>query len=279
MRFNDYLHSKLAGKIPRGVGLPSGFTLVGHVVLVELKRELWDIATLIGNAILGYDKRFRSVAAKTGPTYGTFRTPDYTLIAGDSRTITCHMENDTRFWLDPLRITFSAGNKGERIRLPLEIESGDTVVDMFSCVGQFALPIANRCDRVNVIAIEMNPEAFGYLVKNIHVNGVRKKVQAIFGDCRSVIPKRRANRIVMGYLHDTVDFLPFALSALSSNGGTIYMHQALPEHMISIVCNTINTYCESSRFKSEVSVRKIKKYAPRVFHYGFDIEIESRGRN
>ncbi|MHA1958826.1 MAG: class I SAM-dependent methyltransferase [Candidatus Thorarchaeota archaeon] len=275
MQFKKFLHSRLTDSIPNGVPLPSGFRLVGHVVLVDLEDQLWEFAGLVGETILEYDKRFRSVAAKTGPTSGICRRPSYRVIAGEKRTVTCHIENGIRYELDPLRITFSEGNKGERIRLPSKIEPGDLVVDMFACVGQFTIPIAIACDNVRVIAIEIDAEAFHFLTRNVRSNRIGNRVRTILGDCRIAHPKKRANRIVMGYLHNTVDFLPMAMDTISTEGGTVYMHESLPKHMIDSRCNTIDTICESVGFKSDISVRKIKEYAPGVSHFVFDIEIES----
>jgi tRNA G37 N-methylase Trm5 len=78
----------------------------------------------------------------------------------------------------------------------------------------------------------------------------------------------------MGYLHDTIDYLPAALDTLSSNGGWIHLHTTIPESSIEINCNTISTISTKVGYSSVVNVRKIKHYSPGIVHYVFDIELE-----
>jgi tRNA wybutosine-synthesizing protein 2 len=171
-----------------------------------------------------------------------------------------------------MRLTFSGGNRRERISLPQKVQSHEYVVDMFACVGQFGLHIACQTG-ARVTAIEINPEAFGLLEENIQTNGVQDHMDALLGDCRVVHPMDVADRIVMGYLHDTVEFLPAALDTLSSNGGWIHLHAIIPEKEIKSYCNTISTISHDAGYLSTVHVRKIKHYSPGIVHYVFDIEL------
>ena len=228
MRYREFLRARLKDIIPSALSVPSGFHVVGHVALVHLSSALMEYAAFIGEATLDYDHRLKSVAVRTGPTTGIERRPAYKVVAGSRNTITMHIENKIRFKFDPIRMTFSGGNKGERIGISRRINPGEYVVDMFACVGQFALHIAKRND-VNVIAIEINPEAYEFLVENIEMNELEDKVTAILGDCRVVHPTHVANRVIMGYLHDTETFLPYALETLVKEGGIIHMHKAVSE--------------------------------------------------
>ncbi|MCK5152520.1 MAG: class I SAM-dependent methyltransferase family protein, partial [Candidatus Thorarchaeota archaeon] len=92
-------------------------------------------------------------------------------------------------------------------------------------------------------------------------------------DCRVVHPVNSADRVVMGYLHDTVEFLPAALDILSSNGGWIHLHATIPEKETKSYCNTISTISHDDGYLSAVHVRKIKHYSPGIVHYVFDIEL------
>lgn len=273
MRYREFLRARLKDIIPEGVILPAGFHVVGHVALVRLDSELMEYASSLGEATLEYDHRLKSVAARTGPTRGIERKPAYTVIAGSKETITMLTENKVHFEFDPIRMTFSGGNKGERIGISKRIKTGECVVDMFSCVGQFALHIAKR-NQVNVIAIEINPDAYRFLVENIRMNELEHKVSAILGDCRAVHPVHVANRIVMGYLHNTEDFLPYALDTLVEEGGTIHMHKAVTERSLQESLTSIIEICAERGFQSGIEVRKIKSYSPGVSHLVFDISIK-----
>jgi tRNA wybutosine-synthesizing protein 2 len=274
MRYRKFLQTRLEDTIPDNMKLPSGFHVVGHVALVHLNPELMEYAVPLGEATLDYDHRLKSVAVRTGPTKGIERKPDYKVVAGSKDTVTLHIENKVRFKFDPIRMTFSGGNKGERIGISRSIDAGECVVDMFSCVGQFALHIAKSND-VNVIAIEINSEAYKFLVENIIMNKLEHKVTAVLGDCRLVHPNHVANRVIMGYLHDTEKYLPYALVTLKKSGGIIHMHKAVSERLIKNNITCITNICKEDGYASEIYVRKIKNYSPGISHVVFDISVES----
>jgi len=270
MRYREFLRFRLKDIVPDEVILPAGFHVVGYVALVRLNSELMKYASSVGEATLDYDHRLRSVAVRTGPTKGIERKPAYIVVAGSNDTTTIHTENGVHFKLDPIRVTFSGGNKGERIGMSKRVEAGECVVDMFSCVGQFALHVAKR-NEVDVIAIEINPEAYRFLVENIRINELEHKVSAVLGDCRVVHPTHVANRIIMGYLHNTEQFLPHALDTLVEKGGTIHMHKATSDKSLQESITSITRTCKERGFVSDIEVRKIKNYSPGVSHLVFDI--------
>ena len=275
MRYKDFLRSKLGDVVSSDITLPSGFHLVGHVALVHLNLNTMRYASLISEKTLEYDQRILSVAVKAGPTVGTTRLPSYELVAGDSNTITTHIEGGVKFRLDPLRLTFSGGNRRERTRLSECVEDGEMVVDMFACVGQFSLHIAKGAN-VKVIAIEINPDAYRFLLENIKLNRLESRVTALLGDCREVHPKRTANRIIMGYLHNTIEYLPLALETVVEDGGFIHMHMNVPESELIDIIAKIEEVCINYGFSSTTSVHHVKNYSPGMGHYVFDISVTSR---
>ncbi|MHA1952208.1 MAG: class I SAM-dependent methyltransferase [Candidatus Thorarchaeota archaeon] len=275
MRYREFLKSQLSDDIPAEL-LPSGFHLVGHVALVHLNSKSMIYAQKIGNLTLEYDRRVRSVAMRTGPTKGMTRLPAYSLISGDCNTVTTHIENGVKFRLDPVRLTFSGGNKKERIRMFQLTRSGEHVVDMFSCVGQFALHAASVSD-VTVTAIEINPEAFGFLVENIKLNDLDESVTAVLGDCREVHPEGVANRVIMGYLHDTISYLPAAIESLVETGGIVHMHMSIPKAEMHQITEEIRITSESFGFQSTIDVHQVKSYSPGIEHFVFDI-LMKRGK-
>jgi tRNA wybutosine-synthesizing protein 2 len=272
MKYREFLREKLGDAIPDNIPLPSGYHLVGHVVLLRLHDMLMPYAADVGKVTMQYDERICSVAVRTGPTSGYMRTPEYTIVAGTGDTVTTHVERGVRYRLDPLRVTFSGGNRSERIGMARRVRPGETVVDMFACVGQFSLPIA-KVDGVHVIAIEVNPIAYEFLVENILLNGVQGIVQPVFGDCRTEHPVNAADRVVMGYLHNTIEYLPHALEALSDGGGHIHMHQAVPMMRAEEVKQEALDLCVQSGFSAVIGTRKVKTYSEGVSHLVFDIDL------
>ena len=272
MRYREYLESKLGDGLPSNVKVPRKFHIVGHVALVHLNSSLLEYESMIGEATLSFDSRIRSVAIRTGPTSGETRKPHYKLVAGDCNTVTTHTENGVHFRLDPIRITFSGGNKRERVNIATQVRPGEKIVDMFSCVGQFALQIAKSTNAI-VTAIEINPEAYEFLLENIRINSLEDKVTALLGDCREIYPKNYANRIIMGYLHNTHTYLPHALDTLVQEGGIIHMHMSIQKNILEEMISKIEEICTDKGFRSQIQVRKIKSYSPSVNHVVFDIDV------
>lgn len=272
MQYQEFLKTKLHGVIADKTRLPAGFHLIGHVAMLNLDPSCASFADKIGQVTLEYDKKIKSVAIRTGPTKGQTRRPNYTLIAGEPDTLTIHVEGGVTFRIDPLRFTFSGGNRAERIRMGEITKPRDKVLDMFACVGQFSLHAAKR-GVAEVIAIEINPEAYEILAENISLNRLDDRVKPILGDCRDVHPTQSVNRVIMGYLHDTYDYLEHALESLVSDGGTIHMHIAQPENEVVRTTKIVEDICSNHGFTSQSSVRKVKMYAPKIYHYVFDISV------
>lgn len=272
MQYKEFLKSKLEGFVPRDIPLPSGFHLIGHVALLSLDQNSLFCAKKIGELTLDYDKRIRSVAIRTGPTEGQTRIPDYTLVAGDSNTTTVHVEQGVIFRVDPLQLTFSGGNRAERIRMGRIVKSEEKIVDMFACVGQFSLHAA-KTGEAEVVAIEINPVAYKYLIENIKMNNLNENVTAILGDCREVHPVKFANRVILGYLHDTHEYLEYALETLVVEGGIVHMHITLPKRKVSEIEILTERICVDYGFSPKVSVRTVKMYSPNIHHFVFDISV------
>lgn len=271
MRYRDFLVQEIGDDLPVGAQLPRGYHVIGHVVLLHIDPSLYGHARRIAEATLRYEKKARTVILWKGPTRGELRRPDYEYIFGDPVTETLHVEAGVQYYTDPLRLTFSGGNRAERIRLPREVSADETVVDMFACVGQFSIPIARRAG-ARVIAIEINQLAYKYLLKNIRVNNVEEKMEAINADCRSVSMHGVANRVIMGFLHHTDEYLPVAFRLLSDEGGVIHMHQGWPKtrdvgDLFRVIKKTGSMFGHSC----ELKVRRIKPYAPGVDHVAIDI--------
>ena len=272
MRYREFLRTRLKDQIPPDIPLPSGYHLVGHVALLHVDSRMQPYLELMGEATLRYDSRIASVAVRAGATSGVMRVPDYTVVAGENQTTTTHIENGVQFRLDPTRVTFSGGNRAERLHMGSVVRSGEYVLDMFACVGQFAMHMArNRQTRVQ--AIELNPDAYQFLVSNVRLNGFEDTVEAVLGDCREFHPVHEVDRVVMGYLHDTHHFLPYALKSLVAKGGTVHMHIAAPERELDQLTRKVKELCSEQHFVPSVSIRRIKMYAPGIQHFVFDIEL------
>ncbi|MEM3525898.1 MAG: class I SAM-dependent methyltransferase family protein [Candidatus Jordarchaeaceae archaeon] len=254
--------------------LPRCWQLLGDVLICNIKPELLPYEYEIGAAFTRIEKRAKIVARKVAPPRGEMRIPQLKIIAGGGSTETIHRENHCVFKLDPFRILFSPGNSNERLRLSRLVQEGEIVVDLFSCVGQFSIPIAVHAKPSKVYAIEINPEAYKYLVTNILLNKVSDVVEPILGDCREVAPIGVADRVIMGLINETEKYLDTAFKSLKEKGGVIHYHEAFPNRLLKGKIEKIKEEAEQKSFKIEkINIKKVKKYAPCINHYVIDMYL------
>ncbi|SNQ58947.1 class I SAM-dependent methyltransferase [Candidatus Methanoperedens nitratireducens] len=249
--------------------LPSGWQILGDIIIVSLRRELEVHKKEIGNALLSIYPGCKTTLLDRGIS-GKMRQPDREIIAG-SRTETIHKENGCLFKIDAMRLMFSRGNLTEKKRMS-KLGKGETVVDMFAGIGYFSIPMAVHSKPGKIIAIELNPVAFGYLKENIQLNKVGEIIEPIRGDCALVTPCGVADRVLMGYL-DAHEYLGHGISALLP-GGILHYHEAVPEAVESRpVGRVIEAAGRLGKRAEIIDVRRIKKYSPGVWHVVVDARV------
>ena len=204
--------------------LPTGYQRLGRVLVVRLPEALRPEAARIGAWYLE-ELGVATVLARRGPVGGEMRLPDLERIAGDG-TETEVVEHGIRYRFDAARLLFARGNRTERQRLGALVRPGETVVDLFAGIGYFALPAAVHGRAARVLACEVNPVAFAYLVENVRCNGVEGVVEPIRGDNRTVdLPRGAADRVVLGWLPDAIPWLDRGLALLRRSGGWLHVHR------------------------------------------------------
>ncbi len=251
--------------------LPSGWQVLGDIVIVTLRVELEHRKNEIGEALLSLYPGCRTVLLDRGIT-GRMRQPVREIIAGQN-TETIHRENGCLFKLDAMRIMYSQGNLAEKKRMST-LGKGEVVVDMFAGIGYFSIPMAVHSKPKKIFAVEINPVAFGYLKENTRLNKVGDIIEPVAGDCSIAAPCGIADRVIMGYL-DAHPYLKQGICALVP-GGTIHYHEAVPEAVESRPVKRIMEASEKQGRKAEIiGVRRIKKYSPGVWHVVVDAKINS----
>ncbi|MDD4652460.1 MAG: class I SAM-dependent methyltransferase family protein [Methanothrix sp.] len=270
----DLCHS-LQGKIPQECIdiLPRGWFLLGDIIVVKIHPGLREYEQQIGQALLDFYPRCRSVLADEGIS-GPFREPARRLIIGD-KTQTVHRENGIRFNLDARLVMFSPGNLTERIRMS-RLGKGEYVVDMFAGIGYFSIPMAVHSQPRKIMAIEWNPNAYHYLCQNIRQNHVEDIVQPVLGDCAKVTPEGAADRVVMGMVQVTDRYLQKGISALRP-GGILHYHQTIPSRMYpDAAIRDVTAAAEALGYHADILGHVlVKKFSPGVVHAVVDARIDS----
>ncbi|NYB51882.1 MAG: class I SAM-dependent methyltransferase family protein [Methanobacteriaceae archaeon] len=208
---------------------------------------------------------------RLGRIRGLQREPDVEVLVGEG-TETIHRENHCLFKLDVSRIMWSKGNTTERKRMAQLVEDEETVVDLFAGIGYFTIPMAVHAKPRKIYAVEINPVAHAYLSENIQLNKVSDVVVPILGNCRDSAPRNVADRVLMGYIGNTDEYLDVAMEVLKDEG-IIHYHESVPDKLkfkrpASRVKNAAKGY--------EVDIlnqRVIKKYSPGVYHVVVDAKV------
>ena len=86
-------------------------------------------------------------------------------------------EQGVRFQLDFEKVYWCSRLSTERDRLLKLLKKGETLLDLFCGVGPLAIRAAKN--GLNVIANDLNPDCYKYLLKNAEINKVSDKVLAL----------------------------------------------------------------------------------------------------
>ncbi len=209
---------------------------------------------------------------KLGRINGPKREPEVKMLVGDN-TETIHRENHCFFKLDVARIMWSKGNTGERKRMSTLAEDGEIIVDMFAGIGYFSIPIAVHSNPAKIYSLEINPVSYGYLKENIVLNKVEDIIEPVLGDCREFAPKNFADRVLMGYIGNTHEYLDKAVDIVKP-GGVIHYHESVPDKLKFERPPQRIVDAAGGRDVEILNKRIIKKYSPGVYHVVIDALIE-----
>ena len=258
--------------LPKDVlgGLPMRWEYVGSIVIIRLEDAAEPYKERIGR-VYADELDVSTVCVDRKGVSGEFRRPSIEVIYG-TETESVRLENGILYDFDVTKVMFASGNVDERERMKSLDCTGETVVDMFAGIGYFTLPIAKFANPDRVIACEKNPDSYGFLVKNIRLNEVEDKVVPVLGDNRDLnYGKAFADRILMGYVQTTSEFLPKALEMIRP-GGILHYHDTFYVNEYKDRLHEIfDRYCPG-RYSIE-GIREVKSFAPSVSHYVADVRI------
>lgn len=208
---------------------------------------------------------------KINQIHGTKREPQIEILYGNE-TETINKENKCLFKLDLAKVMWSKGNNNERIRIAKLVNDNEKVIDMFAGIGYFSIPIAKFSNACEVIATEINPNSFHYLKENIKLNKITN-ITPILGDNRNIVPKYKADRIIMGYVKTTHHFLDVAINSLNKNG-ILHYHETVPDKLIDTRPIERIRNVSGDRNVELLNIQKIKRYAPGVMHVVIDAQLD-----
>ena len=250
--------------------LRRGYERYGDVLVLQFRDGVGQGAKVDAAAALAKALGARSVVEDQGGIEGPLRQPKAQLLFGaDSRCT--HKENGLTYAFDAREVMFASGNQAERARMGQLDCRGETVVDLFAGIGYFAVPLAILAKADRVYACELNPASHKFLVENARSNRAGSIIGPLLGDCRKVAPKGVADRVVMGYVHGTADYLPTALACLKPAGGVVHYHEAYPQETKFADARAALKAAAGKRWDVLFLLeREVKSFAPGIDHVVVD---------
>ena len=207
---NLSLQELLKTQLPEGCVIPSSFETVGTLAHLNLLDEQLPYKHVIGQAILLKNKQIKTVVAKVGSIHNVYRSMDLEVLAGEPKFETEVRLTGLRFQLDFSKVYWNTRLEHEHEALTQLFTEGSIVADAMCGIGPFAVRAALR-KNCRVLANDLNPDSYKWLLKNIELNGVKDKVECFNMDARDFIRKvfseGGADYIVMNLPATAVEFL------------------------------------------------------------------------
>lgn len=172
--------------LPKDITAPNGYEVIGHVAHLNLRENQFPYKYLIGKVIQDKDFKVTTVVNKTEKLSNVYRTPILELIAGEDNYETIQLEGKLKFKLDFEKVYWCSRLHAERDRVLQELTPNQVICDAFCGIGPFALRAAKE-HNCRVFASDLNPECYKYLVENIALNKLSKKVTPSCADARDYI--------------------------------------------------------------------------------------------
>jgi tRNA wybutosine-synthesizing protein 3 len=237
-----------------------------------LYQEIWQ---QIANSL-----RVSRIARQSEIAKDKLRSSQVKMIVGDSGEVE-FTDNGVKFWLDVTKVMFSSGNVTERHRIGDIDMAGEIVVDAFSGIGYYTLPMLVRSNAKHVYACELNPNSINALTKGAELNAVSDSLTIIEGDNQITLQRLTgiADRVHLGILPSSENTWPSALDCLKKSGGIIHIHMNVREKeidsFVEYCLEQIKHYAAQRDFNTIQlkHVEKVKWYAPHIRHIVIDVSI------
>ena len=215
-----------------------------------------------------------------GEIVGEKRESTVKLLHGEDDWVV-RRENGIDYGYNFTQCMFSAGNVNERRRMGEVARIGETVVDLFSGIGYYTLPMLVNSQVNHVHCCEWNPVAVKALELSLDRNNVANRCTIHEGDNRLTAPylSGQADRVILGLLPTAEGGFELAINCLKKIGGCLHIHGIAPasDHN-SWVDETITKLSNLNHDFSiaETSQVRVKSYAPHWDHIVLDVNLSPR---
>jgi len=159
-------HEILKAVLPPDQEGVSGFSIIGHIIHLNLKDHLDPFKTVIGQALLK-TKNIRTVVNKSNTIDNTFRNFSMELLAGEEDFKVSVKESGCIFNFDFSLVYWNPRLSTEHDRIIKLLGPNSVLFDACAGVGPFTVPAGKVC---KVYSNDLNPESYKWLVENVKTN-------------------------------------------------------------------------------------------------------------
>jgi len=256
---------------------------IGDIALIRTPlnmdpRELKPLA----EEILRRIPYVKSVWASLPGIEGSYRLRKNVWLTGELRSETLYREHGCVFRIDINRVYISPSLNYEHIRVARLVKPGEVLFNMFAGAGLFSIIIAKHAKPSRVYSVDINPDAYNYMVENVRLNRVENIVVPLLGDAKDIAMStlvKSVDRVLMPYPELALDYLSYALNSLKECGWIhIYLHVRTDrgEHWRSKARELVERKLSelSVRDYTITLVRKVRNVGPRLHQVVVDVYVK-----
>ena len=255
------------------------FEIIGNILILKSKEDEHRLRKFSNDMMEKYPS-LTTVVLQTSLVSGLERTRGFRHFMGVETFETTYKEHSCIFKFDITSAFFSPRLSYERQRIANLICTKETIINFFSGVGPFSIAIARKCRSCIIHSIELNKNAYNYLIENIKLNKCANQIFPYLGDAFNIVPELfvgKADRVLLPLPLEAERSLPIAFKSLKNGKGTIHWQitektsgEERTESIYQRINNLLNKNKIEASFKIETE-RLIRWIAPHVAHKAIDL--------
>jgi len=252
------------------------FDLFGDIAVID---SIPKNARAMAKLLISGNSNIKTVLRKGGAVSGRYRTRKYIYVAGKRNFSAVYKENGCVFKFDLRKTFFSPRLSFERHRIASAAKEGENVIVMFAGAGPFAIELAKVHRKSLVVGIELNKQAYLYMVDNASINKT-SNVVAVHGDVRKMAHMYEgfADRIVMPLPKTAHTFLDSVYICAKQRCIVHYYSFGSRESVFDDEWARISRFFSSAGAKAAIiGKRVVRPYSSNEVEAVLDIELE-KGR-
>lgn len=232
IKFDDVIKAIIPDDLLKENVNIKGYSIIGHVAHFNLKENILEYKHVIGQVLIDKVTTIKTVVNKLSSIDNTYRNFELEVLAGPNDTMVQCKENNCHFRFDFAKVYWNPRLGTEHERIVNMLKSRDVLYDVFAGVGPFSIPAISNKKLQAVLANDLNPNSFRYLLDNYTANNkskMKKKEQELK---RAFVRQHPAEQPILKsvfHFSPSQDFLSFNLD------GRQFIEEKLKYHFIEIL--------------------------------------------